>query len=130
MDKCREAFERYQADLTGTNYEELKEHFDDCEKCYGTRYYIDSTYRAEWEVWKKAWQEQQKRIDELQARVDAQKKHIEMALIAVKDIHKSALDEFNEWDVLKEQAPKLCEHLQNLSVAVGELEQALKGGEV
>ena len=66
---------------------------------------------------------------ELQKRVDEQTRHIEMALIAVKDIHKSAIDEFREWDVLNEKAPKLCEHLQNLSVAVGELEQALKGGE-
>ena len=50
-----------------------------------------------------------------------------MALIAVKDIYKSAIDEFHDWDVINEKAPKLCEHLQNLSVAVGELEQALKG---
>lgn len=70
-----------------------------------------------------------KEKDELQKRVDAQTKHIEMALIAVKDIHKSAIDEFHDWDVLNEKAPKLCEHLQNLSVAVRELEQVLKGGE-
>lgn len=67
--------------------------------------------------------------DELQTQVDAQKKHIKTALIAVEDIHKSAMNEFHEWDVLKEKIPKLCEHLQNLSVAVGELEEALKGGE-
>ncbi|MGA4743439.1 hypothetical protein ACPC5Q_08935 [Acinetobacter junii] len=66
---------------------------------------------------------------ELQKRVDEQTRHIEMALLAVKDIHKSAIDEFHDWDVINEKAPKLCEHLQNLSVAVGELEQALKGGE-
>ncbi|WP_151764507.1 hypothetical protein [Acinetobacter soli] len=76
------------------------------------------------------WEHKQKRIDELQARLDAQKKHIKTALIAVEDIHKSAMNEFHEWDVLKEKVPKLCEHLQNLSVAVGELEEALKGGEV
>lgn len=75
----------------------------------------------------KGQQSQQSKIDELQKRLDAQTKHIEMALIAVKDIHKSAIDEFNDWDVINEKAPKLCEHLQNLSVAVGELEQALKG---
>lgn len=69
-----------------------------------------------------------KKIDELQKRVDEQTRHIEMALLAVKDIHKSAIDEFHDWDVINEKAPKLCEHLQNLSVAVGELEQALKGG--
>lgn len=72
-------------------------------------------------------QNQQSKIDELQKRVDAQTKHIETALLAVKDIHKSAIDEFHDWDVINEKAPKLCEHLQNLSVAVGELEQALKG---
>ena len=72
-------------------------------------------------------QNQQSKIDELQKRVDVQTKHIETALLAVKDIHKSALDEFVEWDVLAEKAPKLCEHMQDLSVAVGELEQALKG---
>lgn len=73
-------------------------------------------------------EDQQAKIDELQKRVDEQTRHIEMALLAVKDIHKSAIDEFHDWDVLNEKAPKLCEHLQNLSVAVGELEQALKGG--
>jgi uncharacterized protein YoxC len=68
------------------------------------------------------------KVDELQKRVDVQTKHIETALVAVKDVHKSARDEFMEWDVLAEKAPKLCEHMQDLSVAVGELEQALKGG--
>lgn len=66
--------------------------------------------------------------NELQKRADVQTKHIEMALVAVKNIQKSALDDFREWDVLTEKAPKLCEHMQDLSVAVGELEQALKGG--
>ena len=75
------------------------------------------------------WNAQQVKIDELQKRVYAQTRHIEMALIAVKDIHKSAIDEFHEWDVLNEKTPKLCEQLQNLSFAVGELEQAVKGGE-
>lgn len=75
------------------------------------------------------YQHQQSKVDELQKRVDEQTRHIEMALLAVKDIHKSAIDEFHDWDVINEKAPKLCEHLQNLSVAVGELEQALKGGE-
>ncbi|QNX07321.1 hypothetical protein [Acinetobacter seifertii] len=65
----------------------------------------------------------------LQKRVDAQTKHVEMALLAVKDIYKSAIDEFHNWDVFNEKEPKLCEHLQNLSVAAGELEQALKGEE-
>lgn len=74
------------------------------------------------------WQHQQSKVDELQKRVDEQTRHIEMALLAVKDINKSAIDEFHDWDVINEKAPKLCEHLQNLSVAVGELEQALKGG--
>ncbi|MFX7516512.1 hypothetical protein ABTJ36_09015 [Acinetobacter baumannii] len=68
--------------------------------------------------------------NELQKRVDEQTRHIEMALLAVKDIHKSAIDEFHDWDVINEKAPKLCEHLQNLSVAVGELEQALKGDQL
>lgn len=75
-----------------------------------------------------AWQYRQTEVDELQKRVGEQKKHIETALLAVKDIHKSALDEFMEWDVLAEKAPKLCQHMQDLSVAVGELEQALNGG--
>lgn len=72
------------------------------------------------------WQHRQTEVDGLQKLVDAQEKHIEMALVAIKEVHKSALDEFMEWDVLVEKAPKICEHLQNLSVAVGELEQALK----
>lgn len=89
-----------------------------------TQRYEDGFTQDAWEV----WQHQQSKVDELQKRVDVQTKHIEMALVAVKDIHKSALDEFKEWDVLAEEAPKLCQHMQDLSVAVGELEQALKGG--
>ena len=65
--------------------------------------------------------------EELQKKLDEQTRHIEIALLAVKDIYKSAIDEFHGWDVLNEKAPKPCEHLQNLSVAIGELEQALKG---
>lgn len=71
--------------------------------------------------------EKQSKVDELQKRVDEQTKHIETALVAIKDIHKSAVDEFLNWDVLAEKAPKLCEHMQNLSVAVEGLEQALNG---
>lgn len=73
------------------------------------------------------FQHQQAKVEELQKRVDAQTKHVEMALLAVKDIYKSAIDEFHNWDVLNEKEPKLCDHLQNLSVATGELKQALKG---
>lgn len=65
--------------------------------------------------------------NELQKMVDEQTRHVEIALLAVKDIYKSAIDEFHGWDVLNEKAPKLCEHLQNLSVTIVELEQALKG---
>ncbi len=86
-------------------------------------------YNASKSLALQVWQHQQSKVDELQKRVDAQTKHIETALLAVKDIHKSARDEFMEWDVLAEKAPKLCQHMQDLSVAVGELEQALKGGE-
>lgn len=88
---------------------------------------IDSN-AADYEYYFNAGQQhQQAKVEELQKRLDAQTKHVEMALLAVKDIYKSAIDEFHDWDVFKEKAPKLCEHLQNLSVAVGELEQALKG---
>lgn len=79
------------------------------------------------EIAQESWDYQQEKINELQKRVDVQTKHIEMALVAVKDIHKSAVDDFQKWDVFTEKTPKLCEHLQNLSVIVGELEQALKG---
>ena len=75
------------------------------------------------------WQHQQSKVDELQKRVNEQTRHIEIALLAVKDVYKSAIDEFHGWDVINEKAPKLCEHLQNLSVAIGELEQAIKGCE-
>lgn len=83
---------------------------------------------VKYQATKKCWEDMSKEKDELQKRLDAQTKHIETALLAVKDIHKSARDEFMEWDFLAEKAPKLCQHMQDLSVAVGELEQALKGG--
>ena len=84
---------------------------------------------VKYQATKKCWEDISKEKDELQKRVDVQTKHIEMALVAVKDINESALDEFKEWDVLKEKLPKICEHLQNLSFAVGELEKALRDSE-
>ena len=98
------------------DYHSFDEYWNECGDVYAM------------EVAEKVWDYQQSKIDDLQKRLDEQTKHIEMALIAVKDIYKSAIDEFHDWDVINEKAPKLCEHLQNLSVAVGELEQALKGG--
>ena len=75
----------------------------------------------------KAYEIEMNESAELQKKLEEQTRHIEIALLAVKDIYKSAIDEFHGWDVLNEKAPKLCEHLQNLSVTIGELEQALKG---
>ena len=86
-------------------------------------------FNEKWEAYANAWNYQQSKVDELQKRVDEQTRHIEIALLAVKDVYKSTIDEFHGWDVINEKAPKLCEHLQNLSVAIGELEQAIKGCE-
>lgn len=65
MDKCREAFERHQADLTDTDYEVLKHHFDNNEQYFGSRYNEGSLYERDWFVWEACWQSRQAEFDSM-----------------------------------------------------------------
>ena len=66
MDKAREAFERHQANLTSTDYEVLKAHFDNNEQYFGSRYNEGSLYERDWLIWESCWQSRQGELDELQ----------------------------------------------------------------
>lgn len=70
MDKCREAFERHQADLTDTDYEVLKHHFDNNEQYFGSRYNEGSLYERDWFVWEACWQSRQAEINQLQSQIN------------------------------------------------------------
>lgn len=69
-DKCREAFERHQADLTDTDYEVLKHHFDNNEQYFGSRYNEGSLYERDWFVWEACWQSRQAEVDQLQSQIN------------------------------------------------------------
>lgn len=70
MNKCREAFERHQADLTSTDYEVLKAHFDNNEQYFGSRYNEGSLYERDWFVWEACWQSRQAEVDEKDKRIE------------------------------------------------------------
>lgn len=70
MDKCREAFERFECEKYEANYDDMKKNWDWYESQFGYRYSPDSLRGQGWAVWQKAWQSQQAKLDELQKRVD------------------------------------------------------------
>ena len=63
IEQMREAFERHQADLTGTDYKELKAHFDNNEQYFSSRYNEGSLYERDWLVWEACWQSRQSEFD-------------------------------------------------------------------
>lgn len=142
LNECTEAFERYQADLTGSSYEELRAHFDDCEKSYGTRYYIDSTYKNEWGVWRACWESRQAEVDalkgllekgehahnlyydnaNLQTLVEEKDKRIKQALSELESLHNKKWAEWKEQaDMHSQGEANAYEHAMQI------LEKALRG---
>lgn len=70
MDKCREAFERFECEKYEANYDDMKKNWDWYESQFGYRYSPDSLRGKDWAVWQKAWQHQQAKVEELQKRVN------------------------------------------------------------
>ncbi|MFX6052674.1 hypothetical protein ABTE97_01370 [Acinetobacter baumannii] len=68
MDKCREAFERFECEKYEANYDDMKKNWDWYESQFGYRYSPDSLRGKGWAVWQKAWQHQQAKVEELQRR--------------------------------------------------------------
>ena len=68
MDKCREAFERFECEKYEANYDDMKKNWDWYESQFGYRYSPDSLRGKNWAVWQKAWQHQQAKVEELQRR--------------------------------------------------------------
>ncbi|MGU2622906.1 hypothetical protein ACVYA6_04700 [Acinetobacter baumannii] len=66
MDKCREAFERFECEKYEANYDDMKKNWDWYESQFGYRYSPDSLRGKDWAVWQKAWQHQQAKVEELQ----------------------------------------------------------------
>ncbi|AVF43564.1 hypothetical protein [Acinetobacter nosocomialis] len=71
MDKCREAFERFECEKYEANYDDMKKNWDWYESQFGYRYSPDSLRGKGWAIWQEAWQHQQAKVEELQKRVDS-----------------------------------------------------------
>ncbi len=68
MDKCREAFERFECEKYEANYDDMKKNWDWYESQFGYRYSPDSLRGKDWAVWQKAWQHQQTKEEEANAK--------------------------------------------------------------
>ncbi len=68
MDKCREAFERFECEKYEANYDDMKKNWDWYESQFGYRYSPDSLRGKYWAIWQEAWQHQQAKVEELQRR--------------------------------------------------------------
>lgn len=66
MDKCREAFERFECEKYEANYDDMKKNWDWYESQFGYRYSPDSLRGKGWAIWQEAWQHQQAKVEELQ----------------------------------------------------------------
>ncbi|KOA17698.1 hypothetical protein RQ65_19450, partial [Acinetobacter baumannii] len=56
MDKCREAFERFECEKYEANYDDMKKNWDWYESQFGYRYSPDSLRGKGWAIWQEAWQ--------------------------------------------------------------------------
>lgn len=69
MDKCREAFERFECEKYEANYDDMKKNWDWYESQFGYRYSPDSLRGKDWAIWQEAWQHQQAKVEELKATI-------------------------------------------------------------
>ncbi|MEI1663266.1 hypothetical protein V8P84_07135 [Acinetobacter baumannii] len=69
MDKCREAFERFECEKYEANYDDMKKNWDWYESQFGYRYSPESLRGKDWAVWQKAWQHQQAKVEELEGKL-------------------------------------------------------------
>lgn len=137
MDKCREAFERHQADLTDTDYEVLKPHFDNNEQYFGSRYNEGSLYERDWFVWEACWQSRQAEINQLQSQINEmaevglsqesaireKDKRIESALSELESLHNK------KWAEWKEQADMHSQGEANAYEYAMQILEKVLGGE-
>ncbi|USI39630.1 hypothetical protein NE421_04650 [Acinetobacter baumannii] len=70
MDKCREAFERFECEKYEANYDDMKKNWDWYESQFGYRYSPDSLRGKGWAIWQEAWQHQQAKVEELQKQLN------------------------------------------------------------
>ncbi|MFY0117197.1 hypothetical protein ABTP92_03940 [Acinetobacter baumannii] len=70
MDKCREAFERFECEKYEANYDDMKKNWDWYESQFGYRYSPDSLRGKDWAIWQKAWQHRQAKVEELQNNIN------------------------------------------------------------
>lgn len=76
MDKCREAFERFECEKYEANYDDMKKNWDWYESQFGYRYSPDSLRGKDWAVWQKAWQHRQAKVEELQTQLSLQRQRV------------------------------------------------------
>lgn len=76
MDKCREAFERFECEKYEANYDDMKKNWDWYESQFGYRYSPDSLRGKGWAIWQEAWQHQQAKVEELQTQLSLQRQRV------------------------------------------------------
>ncbi|MFX9871546.1 hypothetical protein ABTP57_04540 [Acinetobacter baumannii] len=139
MDKCREAFERFECEKYEANYDDMKKNWDWYESQFGYRYSPDSLRGKDWAIWQKAWQHRQAKVEELQnninllnealdikeqlnqklrEREDELQKRVDAALKLIESWNEIAFDKTTHWTEGYEEG---CYH------CAAQLEQALKG---
>ncbi|WP_407478630.1 hypothetical protein [Acinetobacter baumannii] len=130
MDKCREAFERFECEKYEANYDDMKKNWDWYESQFGYRYSPDSLRGKGWAIWQEAWQHQQAKVDGLQ-------KKLQMALDVIqcgKEVRAVVIHERDELQKRVDMALKLMQKplivgdpAKYVCARFKEIEQALKG---
>lgn len=80
MDKCREAFERFECEKYEANYDDMKKNWDWYESQFGYRYSPDSLRGKGWAIWQEAWQHQQAKVEELQVQLKGAQERAQLVL--------------------------------------------------
>ncbi|HHP6708586.1 hypothetical protein D9Y31_16955 [Acinetobacter baumannii] len=130
MDKCREAFERFECEKYEANYDDMKKNWDWYESQFGYRYSPDSLRGKGWAIWQEAWQHQQAKVEELQTQLSLQRQR-------VKAFEEELTSSRNYGDELQKRVDTALKLMQK-PLIVGdpakyvcarfkEIEQALKG---
>lgn len=135
MDKCREAFERFECEKYECNYDDMKKNWDWYESQFGYRYSPDSLRGKDWAVWQKAWQHQQAKVEELQVQLKGAEERAQLTL-KYKDKYREERDELQKRvnslikiaeELLEEMKYPTCTFEEVIVSGVKVLEQALKG---
>lgn len=126
MDKCREAFERFECEKYEANYDDMKKNWDWYESQFGYRYSPDSLRGKDWAVWQKAWQHQQAKVEEANAKAQMCRDEKNHAINRWSVVCKERDELQNRINKALEIADELMQNIENYRVGE-QLEKVLKG---